>query len=157
MDFFARASKMKKPKREIHNTTKKTKKRTSHKKGAVAPEPITVAEARLVSEAHPIEQDSPAILPQQDNVAWVDLNGTAPDHPKRVPKLRSRPKREYYIFGDGPKGQGYYHITTREAYNILDRESSRKKQQQVASDIAVAQGCSGSKREREGLDPRQGT
>ena len=46
-----------------------------------------------------------------------------------------------------PKGQGFYHITTREAYAILEREISRKKQQ-VASDIAMAQGCCGSKKDR---------
>jgi hypothetical protein len=31
-----------------------------------------------VSEAHPIEQYSPAILPQQANFARADLDGTAP-------------------------------------------------------------------------------
>ena len=141
-----------------HKTTKKTKKHHKHcNKGAVAPEPIPVVEAQLVSGTYPAAQTTTPPT-RQETFAWTDLDGSAPDGkvaylpPEEGTQLRSRPRKTDYIFGDGPKGQGFYHITTREAYYILDREINRKKHQ-VASDIAMAKGCCGVSKKEKALIP----
>jgi hypothetical protein len=80
---------------------------------------------------------------------WTKLNGTAPDgKPGFVPAnakstsrgVNANPMITDYIFGNSPVGLGYYHVTTREAYQILKTRVS----QQVhilENELACSQCC----------------
>mmetsp|Transcript_7129 Transcript_7129/g.14629 ORF Transcript_7129/g.14629 Transcript_7129/m.14629 type:complete len:612 (+) Transcript_7129:85-1920(+) len=59
---------------------------------------------------------------------WTRIPGTAPDgSPSYIPHaekskthgVNNNTFRENYIFGKGPSGIGYYHISTKEAYQVL--------------------------------------
>jgi hypothetical protein len=56
----------------------------------------------------------------------------------------ANPRKMDYIFGEGSRGLGYYHVTTKDAYFILDKRI-RTRIRMMESDIAMAQCCSTTK------------
>ena len=49
---------------------------------------------------------------------WTKPDGTINSNPAFLKEPDVGPKPDY-VYGPGPMGRGYYHLTTREAYKIL--------------------------------------
>ncbi|KAL3906220.1 MAG: hypothetical protein SGILL_009358, partial [Bacillariaceae sp.] len=54
--------------------------------------------------------------------------------------VNANPQKPAYIFGNGECGVGYYHVTTRSAYQILEKRI-QVRMKKIEDDIAVAQCC----------------
>jgi hypothetical protein len=82
-------------------------------------------------------------------VQWTDPRGNAPDGEPGfiLPNVRSNrkgvnnnPQKRDYIFGKATCGRGYYHVNTREAYQILEKRIKARKRR-IEEDIAYAKCC----------------
>jgi hypothetical protein len=82
-------------------------------------------------------------------VQWTDPRGNAPDGEPGfiLPNARStqkgvnnNPQKRDYIFGNATCGRGYYHVNTREAYQILEKRIKARKRR-IEEDIAFAKCC----------------
>ena len=81
--------------------------------------------------------------------AWTDVNGKAPGGyeafieattPSRTTKVNPNPFKKYYIYGIHKGGLGYYHISTKEAHEILYKRMASHVQK-VAAEMACANCC----------------
>ena len=81
-------------------------------------------------------------------VAWTPLDGNAPDgQPAFMPAadkstsygVNANPFKMSYVFGSKAGNSGYYHVTTKEAYEILAARVSGKVDEQKAAIACV--GC----------------
>lgn len=92
--------------------------------------------------------------------AWTDLDGFSPDGcPAFLPAnprsagVNANPHKTDYIFGEGQKGFGYYHTSTRDAYRILSKRIGRRIAQ-LESDIGMILCCDCRPKEIQRNDPR---
>jgi hypothetical protein len=81
---------------------------------------------------------------------WTSVKGKSPDgtSPGFVPPaarsttrgINANPSKDDYLFGNGSEGLGYYHKTTREAYQILLKRMDLRIYK-VDHDIALSMCC----------------
>jgi hypothetical protein len=83
-------------------------------------------------------------------VEWTDpFESTVDGIPGFIKRKRKSTKRGVnanpmmsdYVFGRGPCGTGYYHVTTKESYKIMSKRI-RARMQQIQNDIAMVYCCS---------------
>jgi len=64
------------------------------------------------------------------DLPWINLRGTTVHNTKAYIFSKDFDKSKYenfYIYGDGPKGRGYYSKQTKEAYRMFLKKLKRKK------------------------------
>lgn len=81
---------------------------------------------------------------------WTDVDGYAPTGeeafiastvPSSTTRVNPNPFKKDYIYGQhGKRGLGYYHITTREAYEILEKRIAQQ-EQNIAAELASVNCC----------------
>jgi hypothetical protein len=80
---------------------------------------------------------------------WTSVDGTSqegeagflPPNPRSTVRgVNANSRIDKYVFGTGGKGLGYYHITTKDAYVILDKRFTAKISS-VENEIAMNEAC----------------